>query len=158
MTHKPFSDLTDAEKGALLNAEDVTVEIRPLPFDQLSRREQGALLLAHHEGKRIEVRRIDGEEWFYCREPVFHPSRVYRIASKLKTPDAVEWAHVSDDINAIARNSADVGIACGSPPKMTEHGWVGGNIVCYANVFASYRRGTCDWQDSLVIRPGYEGK
>lgn len=26
------------------------------------------------------------------------------------------------------------------------------------SVFASYHPGTCDWKDSLVMRPGYEGE
>lgn len=129
MTHKPFGQLTDAEKGALL--------------------------LAHHEGKRIEMRFDDGT-WCHVG-PHWDPDYVYRIAPEPKTPDSIDWSHVSDEINAIARHQNGNAACFARQPVAGSLSW-GGAYVCSASLFTSYRRGTVDWRDSLVIRPGYEGK
>lgn len=51
----------------------------PKPFWELSDAEKGALLLAHHEGKRIEVQGSDGS-WRHTMDPGFYGDVTYRIA------------------------------------------------------------------------------
>lgn len=128
------------------------------PFGEMSDAEKGALLLAHHEGKRIELHdHLDG--WERCTNPQFLADFIYRIAPEPKVPDSIDWEHVSDDVVAIARcgNDRPASLFSKRPPVLEEGLWIGNSVGC-AGLFASYRRGTVEWQDSLVIRPGYEGK
>jgi hypothetical protein len=157
-SHKPWRDLTDAEKRDLLSTEEIVAEVRPVPFGQLTRIERALLLLAHHEGKQIEYLAGGDGCWM---EPIGRPSwtahTVYRIAPEPPTPDSINWEHVSDEVNAIARDHNFQFAYCyGKVPNKMNWSWDGrciGNVRC----FSSYRRGTVDWKDSLVIRPGYEG-
>ena len=128
------------------------------PFGELSDAEKGALLLAHHEGKRIDYMRIGVSPWHIAARPCWDDELCYRIAPEPLTPDTINWEHVSAEINAIARHSDDRATCFGKIPTLCHRFWDYGVPLGRADVFASYRRGTVDWKDSLVIRPGYEGK
>ena len=137
MTHKPFKDLTDAEKGALL--------------------------LAHHRGEWIEHKawRDPSLEdiWYRDMTPQWRAGLIYRIAPEPKTPDTIDWSHVSDDIVAMTRDEGDrySKFYCAIPIAGKSY-WMGEEVGSSGRFFTSYHRGTCDWKDSLVIRPGYEDK
>lgn len=130
--HKPFKDLTDAEKGALL--------------------------LAHHEGKRIEVCHPPYKEWDFAPSPSFAPSYYWRIAPEPKTPDTIKWEHVAPGFNFMARDENGGAYIFSDRPDCRERVWDGCGDQRNAKPFASYSRGTVDWKDSLVIRPGYEDR
>jgi hypothetical protein len=58
----------------------------PKPFGELSRAEKGELLLAHHEGKRVEYfpQNIDLGDWRRAHNPSWCDKAIYRIAPELR--------------------------------------------------------------------------
>jgi hypothetical protein len=125
----------------------------PKPFGELSRAEKGELLLAHHEGKRIEL--LCGEEWKKAA-PAWVDWKIYRIAPEPLIPDSINWDHVSGDVVAMARNDGDFYAKFFSEIPCAESWWCG-KVRGHTTSHASYKRGTVDWKDSLVIRPGHGG-
>jgi hypothetical protein len=131
----------------------------PKPFGELSRAEKGELLLAHHEGKRIEQHANCCDPawmWVVVHNPLFCDGGRYRIAPEPLIADSINWDHVDDEVNAIARQRNGAAVCFEVPPEREAIRW-DGSVVCSATVFASYKRGTVDWKESLVIRPGHEG-
>jgi hypothetical protein len=130
----------------------------PKPFGELSRAEKGELLLAHHEGKRIEYMRIGYSPWTIARDPSWNRDLCYRIAPEPLIPDSINWDHVHSNWRFLARNKAGFPYLYQDAPHRDETRWFDGNCDFgdSANTFSSYKRGTVDWKDSLVIRPGHE--
>lgn len=73
------------------------------------------------------------------------------------TKDTINWDHVADKFICMARDEPGFGWVYTQPPKKVDSTWWGGGVR-RADTFASYKRGTCDWKDSLVFRPGHEPK
>jgi hypothetical protein len=79
----------------------------------------------------------------------------YRIKSK----PSINWDNVSEDVAAIATFPDGVTCLFMSEPNMTgRHGIRGGGIIYNAKLFTSFTPGTCDWRDSLVMRPVVVGE
>jgi hypothetical protein len=95
----------------------------------------------------------DGE-WLDINSPSWDDAVVYRLAAN---KPSIDWSHVSDRFNALATGSAGFTHLYSRRPEPNAHGWFGGDIET-VEPFASYVPGTCDWRDSLVMRPGYEEK
>ena len=100
-----------------------------------------------------EVESCTGEEWWVNEHPVWNwPSVDYRIA---KTPDTINWDHVAPEFKYMARDDEGYGLLFKLKPRLGKYHWVS-SYSMYAGTFSSYRKGTTDWKDSLVIRPGCE--
>lgn len=79
------------------------------------------------------------------------------------TPDTIDWAHVAQQFKWMARDiKGDVAVFTAKP--IIDDSWDAwiteptdmGNYGFLMNIpddCPSYRRGTCDWRDSLVQRP-----
>jgi len=135
----------------------------PKPFRDLSDAEKGALLLAHHRGRDIEHFSKSREVWIIADSPWWSDETIYRIAPEPLIPDSIDWSHVAPEWNFMARDDdGDTWVfkarpaIDGSDDFWHDQDWAG-DATCLA-AFASYRRGTVDWKDSLVIRPGHEVK
>jgi hypothetical protein len=129
----------------------------PKPFGELSDEEKGKLLLAHHEGKRIERHaNCYDPAWMVVHNPLFCDGGRYRIAPEPLIPDSINWDHVSGDVVAMARNDGDFYAKFFSEIPCAESWWCG-KVRGHTTSHASYKRGTVDWKDSLVIRPGHGG-
>jgi hypothetical protein len=85
-----------------------------------------------------------------CPDPLWVKEFQYRIKSK----PWINWEHVSDDVVAICTNGDGKTRLYDSYPTETykEDGWRW-DIVGRADLFLSFTQGTCDWRDSLVMRP-----
>ncbi len=92
-------------------------------------------------------------EWIEIGHPVWDIHSVYRQAA---TKPNIVWSHVSDDLIALATGSAGFTHLFSERPSKDTHGWFGGNCTS-VEAFASFCPGTCHWEDSLVMRPGFEG-
>ena len=128
-------------------------------------KEMIAVMQAFEDGKPIEVANSasnfeNAGECAWQATPV--PSwdwlsYVYRVAL---TKPSWDWSHVSDEINFLVRQSPALsGVPMGSShrPHKGHLFWQSKEgRACYVECFASYDPGTCNWQDSLVVRPGYE--
>lgn len=109
------------------------------------------VMQAYVDGKRIEVKGlyfntlVQEPWWDWC-------SSEFVVA---KTPDTINWDHVAPEFKYMARDG--YGNACLYEDKPTVSGF---NSYACTNKFvtvkghASYRKGTADWKESLVIRPG----
>lgn len=110
--------------------------------------------------RMIEVMQayVDGEKIETCYGIVDNPNWEwdytdrYRIA---KTPDTINWGHVAPEFKYMARDMHGRALLYQNKPRMLETVWVG-HPNTFADYFSSYRKGTVDWKDSLVIRPGCE--
>lgn len=73
------------------------------------------------------------------------------------TKDEIDWSHVAPEYNWMARDEDGEPCLYHDKPwldEMDDH-WSADlcNTISVANSFSSYKRGTCDWRDSLVRRP-----
>lgn len=104
------------------------------------------VMQAYVDGEAVEVMVAAG--WKKVDDPQFDFYREYRIA---KTPDSINWDHVAPEFKYMERRpTGDAYLYTGHPEKS--------NTLrsMPASIFSSYKRGTVDWKDSLVIRPGCE--
>jgi hypothetical protein len=88
-------------------------------------------------------------EWIKCDESYLWQSHFqYRIKSK----PWINWEHVSDDVKWMATDkNGDTFLYC-NEPRINDIEWFLWN--CYTVYpLSSFTRGTCDWKDSLVMRP-----
>lgn len=91
------------------------------------------------------------------RERFLH-GLTYRAVPAPVTKDSIDWSHVADKFNFLSRDSGELELAYLStkrPCLKTNH-WSLNGTFFRADSFSSYVRGTCDWRENLVMRPGYE--
>lgn len=82
------------------------------------------------------------------------PDFAYRARPAPAIPDQIDWSHVAPEWKFMARGPNDVAWFYAKEPVIPfcSEGW-SGYPYTLAKHFASYKRGTVAWQDSLVIRP-----
>lgn len=96
----------------------------------------------------------DRDGWIYHDGiPAWYSRFTYRVAPTTKP--SIDWDVFTDDVVAIAVDGSDRGWCFFSLPHLGDLYWHGAQPR-RIEFLASYKRGTCDWRDSLVIRPGYE--
>lgn len=116
---------------------------------------------AYCRGEPIEMKFTNQVACCYTRitDPDWTWSKLnYRV---VRTKPSINWDHVSPQYVALARDSGgDVWLYTKTPTRCSgttfwavDEGGIGWLVK---NTFASFTPGTCDWKDSLVIRPGYE--
>lgn len=119
------------------------------------------LLEAYKRGEEIQyLNRLAGMNdpiWQGCADPNWNFAAVrYRIAPR---KPSINWDHVSDKINWIAVNINKKGFGYNKKPVCGQVSW---HTICRfwygLEPFSSFDPGNCDWKDSLVKRPGYEGE
>lgn len=82
----------------------------------------------------------------------------YRIKPTKPTKPSIDWSHVDKRYNWLAKNDDGNAFLYDRVPWSQGYafvGWAGSYVR--ADAFSSYSPGTCDWRDSLIVRPGYEG-
>ena len=132
-------------------------------FEELDRATQLRLFEAFLDGKEIQVFHSE-MRWKSNIYPAWLPSTAYRVAPEPLIPeplipDSIDWSHVADHLVCMARDSSDRCFGYTSGPEIIGSVWVSGaNYRRIDDRFASYRRGTVDWRDSLVWRPGHGPK
>lgn len=78
----------------------------------------------------------------------------YRIAPST-TPDTLDWSHVAPEFKWMARDADDRAFVYENEPSPDSFRFTvnKGEFQQIDGLLASYKRGTCDWRDSLVKRP-----
>lgn len=125
-------------------------------FGELTREEQVALFSAWLEGHTIEFLNPTTLSWFEsisCFPPTWSKNVSYRVKP---IKPSVNWDHVHPDYNYLAENhDSRVPIFFSEEPTKGNYYWVAGKGKwTYAKSHASYTPGTCDWDKSLIKRPG----
>lgn len=144
----------DGNAGHQAENDDLISEWRDLtPHKQLTA-EMIKVMQAYVDGEEVELMFDGGKVWHKDDEPLWdwRGGRKYRIAPAA-TPDTINWDHVAPEFKWMARDSAGQCWLYHTEPKSECCSWYSMDGVTPADSFTSYRRGTCDWKDSLVKRP-----
>lgn len=96
-----------------------------------------------------------GEDgWLEWPDPSWSTVGTYRARPAPLVPDTIDWSHVAPEWKWMARDEDGEVFLMQVKPDMICNLWVAfGDEHGKAGAFASYRRGTVEWQDSLVQRP-----
>lgn len=120
---------------------------------------------AYGQGAKDFFKGYKGEVHYFsasCRgfvgtdDPAWAYTAVYRLMPAPATKPSIDWSHVSKDFKWLAQD--EDGVAYLYSEKPTKDGEEGrwtyeGGELREVSVFASFKPGTCDWEDSLVQRP-----
>lgn len=107
-------------------------------------------LVVEFNGK-LECYTLDGKYVLNTAQALFpHP---IEITKKIVKP-SINWEHVDSKFKYLAEDPCGSAFLYEEKPfiALTSWGIQGGEAV-EAFMFASYAKGTCNWQESLVIRP-----
>lgn len=109
-------------------------------------------------GTREALRRWEGKHecfngayWATKPDGSFDGSKTYR--ARALVPDTIDWSHVAPEWKFMARDESGQVFLYDEKPEPDPEGWHTHGTWETATVFASYKRGTVAWQDSLVKRP-----
>ena len=78
-----------------------------------------------------------------------HPVEIVKAIIK----PSIDWSHVSEEFHYIAMDSRGLHHLFVEKPERISAEWITHALYIYADHFASFTPGTCDWKDSLVKRP-----
>jgi hypothetical protein len=138
------SDDTDGRFGGDSGVDAMTPE---------ELRQAAAVMLAAADGKDVEWS-DNGQDWYMSGASSFFDwkSCKYRVAI---TKPSINWDHVNPDFNYLFMTPKGRSFVSRYMPALREGAWFDtGHEV--ASMFSSFKAGTCDWKDSLVVRPGVE--
>lgn len=117
------------------------------------------VIAAHMRGEKIEFMwNISPGLWYPAPKPEWDFSKYeYRIAPpEPKVPDTIDWSHVSPEFKFMARNESGKAWIYNNAPRPVDGAWRVWRSIDFflqAENFASYKRGTVEWHESLVERP-----
>lgn len=114
-----------------------------------------AIAHAWVDGAKIEVRNPKSpypelKEWQIIKVPSWLEDCEYRIKP---TKPSINWEHVAPEYVALATDSDGNGYLFTKIPEASAHMWMAFSTWTGAEAFQSFVKGTCDWKDSLVLRP-----
>lgn len=114
------------------------------------------VMQAFLNGKQVECTLKGLNNWGIIKNPIWNWDNFdYRVYQGVK--DSINWDHVAPEFNYMARDSCGTVWLFKSKPEMIGGIWhLSQEDMAEAHSHTSYRRGTVDWKDSLVIRPGFE--
>ena len=72
---------------------------------------------------------------------------------KVITKPSIDWSHVSENFQYLAMDGRGLHHLFVEKPERISAEWITHAPYIYADHFASFIPGTCDWEDSLVKRP-----
>ena len=78
-----------------------------------------------------------------------HPIEIVKAVTK----PTIDWSHVSEHFKYLAMDSGGLHHLFAEKPERSSREWTTCELYIYAEHFASFVPGTCDWKDSLVKRP-----
>ena len=107
------------------------------------------------DGAKVEGRNLKSthpflKEWMIFGHPAWEADWEYRI---VLTKPSANWEHVSPEYVALATDNNGNSYFYMGIPEATARVWESVHPCTVAEVFQSFVKGTCDWKDSLVLRP-----
>jgi hypothetical protein len=120
-----------------------------------------SVMQAYLDGKHIETATKGEQDW---DSPIennvsfdFWGHLEYRVA--IEKP-SINWDHVSKDYNYLATDKDGRSYLFKNKNKpnllLSQGSWMGTpNSASDAEGLSSFKKGDCDWKDSLVSRPGF---
>ena len=107
------------------------------------------------EGRDPKAPYHELNEWSISEFPTWHEDWEYRIVI---TKPSINWEHISPEYVALATDSDESSHIFTKVPETTASMWTADCPCRSAEVFQSFEKGTCDWKDSLVIRPSADSE
>lgn len=103
-------------------------------------------------GESVECRLRGTDTWFYCDPQWNWQGYEYRI---METPPSIDWDAVNPRFDWLAADENGTIWLYEQMPRIDPHlaYWSGGDMMIDAEWFTSLKRGTCNWDKSLVRRP-----
>ena len=114
------------------------------------------VMKAFTEGAPIEFTRYNQGPWKPCIDPLWDWFLYYyRVAL---TKPSINWDHVSPQFNYMATGAEGSTFLYESKPTCSTslNSWRFLGEVGFVESHSSFKKGNCDWKDSLVCRPGFE--
>lgn len=110
----------------------------------------------------VEIFSVLNDVWIDDHDPQFNMCRQYRIKCK----PSINWDHVHQQVKFLVKGVYGCGtlLCCDESPKPymdiegNEYWETKPCTSASANAFLSFTPGTCDWRDSLVMRPVVVGE
>ena len=119
-------------------------------FGQLTREEKLKLMAAWVDGKTIQFNSNSGSGWGRIGHPTWLSDCEYRIALE---KDYIDWSHVSPEFKFLARDADGTSFLYSHrPEKGIEHWCFKEGVGVKLKGFASYKKGTIEWDESLLAR------
>ena len=137
----------------------MTDEIELLHFDDLTKINVPFGMLDTNTRARLGSLRgvefYDGTRWVDKKISHFSGSNTYRQKPSPRTKPSVDWSHLHDDFNYIATDMSGASFGYEHKPLLSEaiFSYEMGGKVFPLEGLASFKAGTCDWRESLVMRP-----
>ena len=126
-------------------------------LQEMTPEEAAPIMEAWRTGEPLEYYSLAGEAWFEKNKRVLIGDHAYRIPVTYPT---VDWDRVPPRVNYIAANENGAVLAYDRKPTLYHRHFGGTLKTWYLNSIGrfaiNYNRGTCDWQDSLIMRPSAE--
>ena len=107
----------------------------------------------------VEVRFNNGRTCVYTSDGKYcadssivlfpYPIEIVKAIAK----PSIDWSHVSEDFQYLAMDSGGLHHLFAEKPEPIAVEWTTYALYIYAEHFASFTPGTCNWRDSLVKRP-----
>ena len=94
---------------------------------------------------------LDGKFHSWNNQTLFpYPVEIVKKVSK----PYINWEHVDSKFNYLAEDSCGTAFLYKEEPFIASTSWgIQSGDVAEVFMFASYVKGTCDWEDSLIKRP-----
>lgn len=119
---------------------------------------QRDVILAILAGYEIEVKDLIGGGWTTLECKSLWVNQLDSCTDKYRikpTKPSIDWSQVHSRFKYLARDNSGGMYLFEEEPYREEYDWVnvGEGIYMSAFPFASLKKGTCDWAESLVQRP-----
>lgn len=117
----------------------------------MTHEEMISVIQSHKDGKQIEWQAFGCSKWDSGYPTFNFGCNNYRVK---KSVDYIDWSHVAPCFKWMARDSNGLSFLFKERPTIGSMyaNWTGGDFI-RANCFASYKKGDCEWRESLVSRP-----
>jgi hypothetical protein len=128
----------------------------PKALKDMTWEEAEPIYRALHQGKDIEWRHPDTGKWHdKPNDNTIYGYVIYRIK---QIKPSINWDHLRPEMVALAQEKHGSLFVYDSIPYISEEDGIWDtDCECHEVTYlSSAKKGTCDWRESLVIRPGHE--
>lgn len=117
-------------------------------FGDLTKEEKMTLVAAWIDGEDIEHFCLP-DQWHLVKQPSWQNNAVYRVVDKRPQ---IDWSHVSPEYNWLAMDEDGDHWLYEKKPSRVRDGWSDVCGMTEPHAFRSFKKGNCDWKESLIGR------
>ena len=117
-------------------------------FGDLTKEEKMTLVAAWIDGEDVEHFCLP-DQWHLVKQPSWQNNAAYRVRAE-KRPQ-IDWSHVAPEYNWLAMDEDGDHWLYEEKPCLYPGEWRGAGASC-PRALASFKKGNCDWKESLIGR------